>query len=122
MSTCLDVNLQNLHLVQSHNYTLYFVHATVDVHIKEQPSTKMHGFTTIATASLLGGCSHTWIIQPLDELLLAIKFHLMESKTNMAHLTISIPHDTLFEGVKTLLQREHIKKGMHVFLGLTTGT
>ena len=86
------------------NYTLYLVHAIVDVHIKEQPSTEMHGFPTAATASLLGSPSHTWFIQPLDELPLDIKFHLMESKTNMAmaHPSVSIPHDTLFQGVKTL--------------------
>ena len=89
-------------LVLFGNYTLYLVHAIVDVHIKEQPSTEMHGFPTAATASLLGSPSHTWFIQPLDELPLDIKFHLMESKTNMAHPSVSIPHDTLFQGVKTL--------------------
>ena len=78
------------------NYTLYLVHAIVDVHIKEQPSTEMHGFPTAATVSLLGSPSHTWFIQPLDELPLDIKFHFMESKTNMAHPSVSIPHDTLF--------------------------
>ena len=86
MTTCVDINLQDLHLVQSCNYSLYLVHANVDVHIEEQPSIGMHGFPTTSTASLLGSPSHTWFIQPLDELPLNIKFHLMESKTNMVAL------------------------------------
>jgi len=40
----------------------------------------------------------------------------------MGHPSVSIPHDTIFQGVKTLLQREHITKVMHASLGLTTGT
>jgi len=102
MTTCLNINLQDLHLVQSSNYTLCLVHAIVNVYIKEQPFTGMHGFPTIATTSLLGSPSHTWFIQILDELPLNIKFHLMESKTNTAHPSVSILHGTLFEGVKTL--------------------
>ena len=102
MSTCLDISLKSLHLAQSGNHTLYLVHSIVGVHIKEQPSIGMHGFPTAATASLLGSPSHTWFIQPLNELHLNIKFHFMESKTNMAHPSVSIPHDTLFQGVKTL--------------------
>ena len=35
----------------------------------------------------------------------------MESKTNTAHPSVSIPHDTLFQGLKTLWQKEHITKG-----------
>jgi len=122
MSTYLDINIQNIHLVKSRNYTLYLVHGILYVHIKEQPSSGMHGFPITATDSLLGSPSDTWFIQPLDELPLNIKFHLMESKTNMAHPSVSIPHDTLFQGVKTLLEREHIRKGMHASLGLTAGT
>lgn len=102
MTTCIDINLKDLHLVRSGNYILYLVFAIVDVHTKEQPSTKMNGFPTAATASLLGSASHTWFIQPLDELPLSIKFHPMESKPNIAHPSVSIPHDTLFQGVKTL--------------------
>ena len=66
MTTCLNIHLQNLHMVLFGNYTLYLVHAIIDVHIKEQPSIEMHGFPTAATASLLGSPSHTWFIQPLD--------------------------------------------------------
>jgi len=99
---------------------MYLVHAIVNVDIKEQPSTRMHGYPNAAIASLLGRPSHTWFIQPVNALPLAIKFHLMESKTDMAHPSVSIGHNTLFEGVKTLLQREHITKGMDASLSLTT--
>ena len=91
MTTCLNIHLQNLQLVLFGNYILYLVHSIVDVHIKEQSSTEMHGLPIAATASLLGIPSHTWFIQPLDELPIEIKFYLMESKTNMAHPSVSIP-------------------------------
>jgi hypothetical protein len=43
-------------------------HQFVEVHIKEQPSTRIHGYLTIATARLVGIPSSTWLIQILDEI------------------------------------------------------
>ena len=61
MTTCFDITSKNLVVVNIKK-------GYVNVHIKDQPSTRMHGFLTAATASLLGSPSHTWFIQPLDEL------------------------------------------------------